>query len=87
MSTDRDVIDHPHVTEKAMDLMEFDNTLQFVVSLSADKNDIVDAIEDSYDEEVASVNTQITMDGEKKATVRFAEEDAAEDVMSRIGVV
>ena len=86
MSTDRDVIDHPHVTEKAMDLMEFDNTLQFVVSLSADKNDIVDAIEDSYDEEVASVNTQITMDGEKKATVRFAEEDAAEDVMSRIGV-
>jgi large subunit ribosomal protein L23 len=86
MSADHDVIDHPHVTEKAMDLMEFDNTLQFVVSLSADKNDIVDAIEDSYDEEVASVNTQITMDGEKKATVRFAEEDAAEDVMSRIGV-
>jgi large subunit ribosomal protein L23 len=86
MSADHDVIDHPHVTEKAMDLMEFDNTLQFVVSLSADKGDIEDAIEDSYGEEVASVNTQITMDGEKKATVRFAEDDAAENIMSRIGV-
>jgi large subunit ribosomal protein L23 len=86
MSADHDVIDHPYVTEKAMDLMEFDNTLQFVVSLSANKGDIEDAIEDSYGEEVASVNTQITMDGEKKATVRFAEDDAAENIMSRIGV-
>jgi len=86
MSADHDVIDHPHVTEKAMDLMEFDNTLQFVVSLSADKGDIEEAIEESYDEEVASVNTLITMDGEKKATVRFAEDDAAENIMSRIGV-
>jgi large subunit ribosomal protein L23 len=86
MSADHDVIEHPHVTEKAMDLMEFDNTLQFVVALSADKGDISDAIEESYEEEVASVNTQITMDGEKKATVRFAEEDAAENIMSRIGV-
>ena len=86
MSTDHDVIEHPHVTEKSMDLMEFDNTLQFVVSLSADKQDIETAIEEGYEEEVASVNTQITMDGEKKATVRFAEDDAAENIMSRIGV-
>jgi len=86
MSADHDVIEHPHVTEKAMDLMEFDNTLQFVVSMSAEKADIREAIEEGYGEEVASVNTQITTDGEKKATVRFAEDDAAEDIMSRIGV-
>jgi large subunit ribosomal protein L23 len=86
MSADHDVIEHPHVTEKAMDLMEFDNTLQFVVALSADKHDIENAIEEGYEEEVASVNTQITMDGEKKATVRFVEDDAAENIMSRIGV-
>ena len=86
MSADHDVIEHPHVTEKAMDLMEFDNTLQFVVALSADKGDIGDAIEERYGETVERVNTQITMDGEKKATVRFAEDDAAESIMSRIGV-
>jgi len=86
MSTQHDVIENPHVTEKSMDLMEFDNTLQFVVSLSAEKPDIREAIEERYDEEVADVNTQITMDGEKKATVRFAEDDAAENIMSRIGV-
>jgi large subunit ribosomal protein L23 len=86
MSADHDVIQHPHVTEKAMDLMEPDNTLQFVVSLSAGKGEIREAIEERDDEEVRSVNTMITMDGEKKATIRFAEEDAAEDIMSRIGV-
>ena len=86
MSADHDVIEHPHVTEKAMDLMEFDNTLQFVVAMSADKTDVRQAIEERYEEDVASVNTQITMDGEKKATVGFAEEDAAENIMSRIGV-
>ena len=54
--------------------------------MSANKTDIADAIEENYEKEVESVNTQITMDGEKKATVRFVDDDAAEDLLSRIGV-
>jgi large subunit ribosomal protein L23 len=35
---------------------------------------------------VASTNTQNTMNGEKKATVRLSEDDDAQEVASRIGV-
>lgn len=86
MSSEHDVLKHPHVTEKSMDLMEFDNALQFVVAIDAEKAEIEEAIEDRYETDVEKINTQITMDGEKKATVRFVDPDAAEDIMSRVGV-
>lgn len=81
-----DVVEHIYVTEKAMDGMDFENKLQFIVDVDAVKPEIAAAIEDRYDVDVESINTQITMDGTKKATVRLAGEDAAQDVASRIGV-
>ncbi|MFC7075883.1 MULTISPECIES: 50S ribosomal protein L23 [Haloarcula] len=81
-----DVIKFPHVTEKAMNDMDFQNKLQFVVDDAATKNDVVDAVEDQYEVEVVDVNTQNTMDGEKKAVVRLSEDDDAQEVASRIGV-
>jgi large subunit ribosomal protein L23 len=80
------IIDYPLVTEKAMDQMDFDNKLQFIVSLDAAKPEIRDEIENEYDVTITSVNTQVTPDGQKKATVTLSEEDDAEDVASRIGV-
>ena len=59
-----DVIKFPHVTEKAMNDMDFQNKLQFVVDDSATKTDVVDAVEQQYEVEVVDVNTQNTMDGE-----------------------
>ncbi|MDY6764177.1 MAG: 50S ribosomal protein L23 [Halobacteria archaeon] len=79
------VIVRPHITEKAMDLMDFDNKMQFIVDLDATKDEIQESIETAYDVEVADVNTQITMDGEKKATVTFVGEEVAQDLASRIG--
>jgi len=35
---------------------------------------------------VVKINTQNTMDGEKKAVVRLSEDDDAQEVASRIGV-
>jgi large subunit ribosomal protein L23 len=81
-----DVIQHPHITEKAMDKMDFENTLQFIVDINATKPEIEEAIETRYDMTVETVNTMVTMDGRKKASVRFVEEDAAQDIASRIGV-
>ncbi|MFP4188238.1 MAG: 50S ribosomal protein L23 [Halobacteriales archaeon] len=79
------VIKRPHITEKGMDLMDFENKMQFIVHTDATKPEVADEIEDEYEAEVANVNTQITMDGEKKATVEFAEEDVAQDIASRMG--
>jgi len=81
-----DVIDYPLVTEKAMNDMDFDNKLQFVVDIDAAKPDIASEVEEQYDVSVVSVNTQVTMDGTKKAVVRLSEDDDAQDVASRIGV-
>jgi large subunit ribosomal protein L23 len=86
MTTAFDVIEHPLVTEKAMDLMDFENKLQFVVDLDADKPGIVAAVEEQFDVTVVDVTTMVTMDGEKKATVRLSEGDDAQEVASRIGV-
>jgi large subunit ribosomal protein L23 len=80
------VIVHPHITEKAMDEMDFENKLQFVVETDASKPEIADSVADQFDVSVADVTTQVTTDGTKKATVRLSEENDAEEVASRIGV-
>jgi large subunit ribosomal protein L23 len=80
------IIDYPLVTEKAMNQMDFDNKLQFVVSLDAAKPEIRDVIENQYDVTITNVNTQVTPQGQKKATVTLSEDDDAQDVASRIGV-
>jgi large subunit ribosomal protein L23 len=80
------IIDYPLVTEKAMDEMDFQNKLQFIVDIDAAKPEIRDVVEAEYDVAVVDVNTQVTPDAEKKATVKLSEEDDAQDVASRIGV-
>jgi large subunit ribosomal protein L23 len=77
---------YPLVTEKTMDAMDFENALQFVVSTDATKPEIREDVENRYDVTVASVNTQVTPEGEKKATVALSEDDDAEDLAARIGV-
>jgi large subunit ribosomal protein L23 len=80
------IIEHPLVTEKAMDEMDFDNKLQFIVDIDATKSEISEAIESRYDVSVTKVNTQITARGEKKAVVALSEDDDAQEIASRIGV-
>ena len=80
------VIEYPWVTEKAMNQMDFDNKLQFIVDLDADKPTIQDEIEDQYEVTIEKINTQVTMNGNKKATVTLSEDDDAQEVASRIGV-
>jgi large subunit ribosomal protein L23 len=80
------LIEHPLVTEKAMDLMDFENKLEFIVHLEANKPEIREEIEERFDVGVDNVNTMITMKGEKKAIVKLDEDSDAQDVASRIGV-
>ena len=80
------IIQNPLVTEKAMDEMDFDNKLQFIVHIDANKAAITDAIESRYDVSITKVNTQITARGEKKAVVSLSADDDAQEIASRIGV-
>ena len=80
------IIHHPLVTEKAMNEMDFDNKLQFVVHVDATKTEIRDEIESRYEVTIDKVNTQVTPKGTKKATISLGEDDDAQEIASRIGV-
>ena len=81
-----DVIKYPHMTEKAMDDLDFQNKLQFMVDAGAAKPEVAEAVGDQFDVEVVDVTTHVTPGGEKKAVVRLSEDDDADEVASRIGV-
>ena len=86
MSSNSNVVRYPLVTEKAMNKMDFENKLEFVCDPAATKADIAEAVGERFDVRVTKVNTQVTMQGTKKATVTLHEDDDAQDVASRIGV-
>ncbi|TAJ45835.1 50S ribosomal protein L23 [Methanofollis fontis] len=81
------VLRHPYVTEKAMMMLENENKIQVLVDKSASKDDIRRDIERAFDQKVASVQTMMTMKGQKKAIVSFENDRAAEEILSRLGVM
>ena len=80
-----DIIFHPYVTEKTMNLMDKNNALEFVVRRNADKLTIKKAVENMFEVKVKDVRTRITKNG-KHAIVTFMPEFKAEDVGMRIGI-
>ncbi|MDD1701817.1 MAG: 50S ribosomal protein L23 [Methanoregula sp.] len=78
---------HPFVTEKAMVLLENESKLQFLVDRKATKLDIKRDIEKAFGQKVKHVYTLMTMHGEKKAVVSFENEKAAEEILSRLGIM
>ena len=80
-----DIIFHPYVTEKTMNLMEKHNALEFIVKRTANKKQIKEAIEKTFDVKIKSVNTHIAKNG-KHTIVTFMPEYKAEDIGMRIGI-
>jgi large subunit ribosomal protein L23 len=78
---------HPFVTEKATMMLEGESKLQFIVERDASKHEIKRELESAFEQEVASVRTMMTMKGEKKAIVTFADAKAAEEILSRLGIM
>jgi large subunit ribosomal protein L23 len=78
---------YPFVTEKAMVLLENQSKLQFLVTREASKDDVRREIEKSFGQKVKSVRTLMTMHGQKKAIVSFENEKAAEEILSRLGIM
>jgi large subunit ribosomal protein L23 len=78
---------YPFVTEKAMVLLENQSKLQFLVTREATKDDIKREIEKSFGQKVRSVRTLMNMHGQKKAIVSFENNKAAEEILSRLGIM
>ena len=78
---------YPVTNEKAIGLIEFQNTLTFVVETKATKPQIKKDVEGLFEVKVASVNTLITPIGIKKAYVKLKEGFKADDVAAKLKIV
>jgi ribosomal protein uL23 len=81
------IIENPHLTEKAMDQVDENNTIVLMVDIDANKNQVEDAVEHLFDVTVKKVNTTITPQAKKKAFVRLSKTDDAMDIATKMGMM
>jgi len=81
------ILIRPLITEKAIQLVENNNTLTFLVDPRANKRQIKEAIESTFGVKVVKVNTLITPRGRKKAYIKLAPGYSAMDVLVNMGVL
>lgn len=70
-----------------MATLERENKLVFIVRKEASKEMIRRDVENTFGKNVTSVRTQMTNKGDKKATISFEDDKAAEEILSRLGIV
>ena len=78
---------YPFVTEKAMVLLENESKLQFLVSRDSTKHTVKRDIQKAFGQNVKSVRTIMNTHGEKKSIVSFENDKAAEEILSRLGIM
>lgn len=76
----------PIMTEKAVRLIELDNTLMFEVARNMDKKEIKKEIEDQFGVEVASINTLIRLN-KKYVYAKLHLKNPAIDVATKLGII
>jgi len=76
----------PVTTEKAVRLIELQNTLVFEVDRREAKTALKKEIEDTFNVKVASINTLIRLN-KKYAYVRLVAKNPAIDVATKLGMI
>ena len=70
-----------------MVLLENSNQLSFIVRKDATKASVKAAMEKNFGKKVAFISTMMTTKGAKKAIITFEEKNAAEELLSQLGIV
>ncbi len=81
------VLLYPITNEKAIGLIENQNTLTFTVETMATKPQIKKEVEELFEVKVASVNTLISPTGKKRAYIRLKDGFKADDVAAKLKIV
>jgi len=81
------ILKYPYLTEKSISLIETENKIVFVVDRKANKQKIKEAFEKAFEVKVEKVNTEITLSGRKKASIKLKPEFKAADVAVKLGIV
>ncbi len=84
---DYEIIIHPLISEKAVNLIEAENKICFIVNDKANKQDIKKTIERVYKVKTEKVRIIRDRKGRKKAIVKLAKEFKAGDIAIKLGVL
>ncbi len=80
------VLLYPVTTEKAVGMIERENKMVFVVDNRADKKQVKEAVEKTYNVKVEKVNVMNSLDGRKKAFVKLAKGYTADDIAAKLKI-
>ncbi len=83
----REIVEYPVLSEKAMNSIELENKLTFIVKQNANKKQIKKAIEELYEVEVEDINTLNTMENTKKAIVKLTSDYNAMDLATDLQLI
>lgn len=75
------------MTEKAVQMIESQNKLVFIVDRRSGKKEIKQAAEAAFQSSVKHVNTMIDQLGRKKAFIKFREPGQAGEIAIRLGII
>ncbi len=78
---------YPVATEKALNIVDRNNVIIYVVDMRSNKKQIKDEFEKTFGVKVANVNTAITIKNTKKAYIRLAKDVKASDIARKLKLV
>lgn len=81
------IIIRPVMSEKAVRLMEAENTLTLIVKNESNKNQIKKAVEELFNVKVLKIRTLNTTKNEKKSYIKLGPENIALDVGTELGMI
>ena len=84
---DLEVILYPLVTEKAVNMIEAENKISFIVAENTDKKQIKKVIQEAYGVKVDKVNIVRDMKGRKKAIIKLKKEFKAGELATKLKVL
>lgn len=84
---DLGIVYHPLVTEKAVNMIESENKITFIVSDKAGKEQVRKVVESAYGVKVDKINVVRDRKGRKKAIVKLKKGFKAEELATKLGVL
>ncbi len=84
---DLELLLHPLVTEKSVNMIESENKITFIVAENANKKLVKKGIEAAYGVKVEKVNIVRDMKGRKKAIIKLKKEFKAQDLATKLKVL
>jgi large subunit ribosomal protein L23 len=84
---DLEIVYFPLVTEKAVNMIDLENKITFIVSDKATKEKVRKVIEEAYKVKVDKINIIRDRQGRKKAIIKLTKDFKAQDLATKLGVL